>query len=396
MNKFQTRQAQLPPSLRSLTLSTKLERMKAYSNRSSPLSGSPLSGSPGYSAFSMSSPESPRTPSTASDEVPGFTSLPPPPRRTRPRRVPVPEYAPEETSEVPKLTIKTFRRQSAMSLDEAVVAESPTMAWLQREEQTDNRGSRGSIFGQLPQPVTIEEEPRTEGEATATKAEEKGEKRVSAAIAAAKAALEEAAAVDTDASGSKLGVTASNANPNPESVRPESSLGDIRVAEKQYFKTSKPRIISAVPSPTTPHHEQDHDAPTRLPVDDRDSPPPTPAQSEGLTVTANDGIALKPVPLETDAATNTAQPHHHHTWSPGHHANFSSATLPLRIEKRPRNMSERSTVSLPPPSSAPAGHKFLVPKGSITSPSREHRTRSKLVKSKSATSQSFRFLADVY
>jgi hypothetical protein len=315
----------------------------------------------------------------------------------------VPEYAPEETSEVPKLTIKTFRRQSAISLDEAVVAESPTMAWLQREEQTDssNRASRGSIFGQSPQPVTIaeEEDPRIEVEAitaTATKAEEKGEKRVSAAIAAAKAALEEAAAVDTDASGSKLSVTASNANPNPESVRPESSLWDIRVAEKQYFKTSKPRIISAIPSPTTPQHEQDHDAPTRLPVDDRDSPPPTPAQSEGLTVTANDGIALKPVPVETGAATNTAQPPHHHTWSPGHHANFSSATLPLRIEKRQRNMSERSTVSLPPPSSAPAGHKFLVPKGSVTSPSREYRTRSKLVKSKSATSESFCFLEDVY
>lgn len=382
MSRLQTRQAQLPPSLRSLTLSTKPERMKAYSQR-----GSPVSANQAYSPFAMPISASPHTPSTTNDDV-EFTSLPPPPRRTRAIQVSGPGYAPEKDSrEVPKLTVKTFRRQSAMSLDEAVLEESPTMAWLQREEQADDRMSRGSIFGQI-QPITITEEgePKMEADATAetaAKTEEEGEKRVSAALAAAKAALEEAAAAVADSSSSKV---ASDANPEQESVRPESSLEGIHVAEIQYFRTSKPRIISAVSSPTSAHEEKNN-SPTRSPVDGGN-----PLQSEGSTATADDAITL-PV------CTSTAQSTHHRT---GLHPDSSSATLPLRIDKRPRKASERSTVSLPAPkaiSSAPPGQRFIVPKGTIIHPSKEspkHRTRGKLVKSRSAIGESRMVLERLY
>ncbi|KAF6754301.1 hypothetical protein DFP72DRAFT_1068752 [Ephemerocybe angulata] len=269
------------------------------------------------------------------------------------------------------------------------------MAWLQREGLS-NRASRGSIFGH-PGADTIaeEEEPKTEGppeEAASTTA---AEGKVEAAVSAARAALEEASAVATEASSTKLSVTASNANPKPESVRPESSFEEIRVAKKQYFRTSKARIIGVFIPPTSPPNTIDG-SPTRLPVDDRDSVPPTPVQTRDLLDHTDNAITLASpgVAPGTVSLSATTNPGDHHTWTPSHHANFSSSTLPLKIEKKGRKNSLQagdSTESLPPktPVSAPAAatKEFIVPKGTVSNAaSRETlkaRNRGKLVRTKS-------------
>ncbi|KAJ2923857.1 hypothetical protein H1R20_g13237, partial [Candolleomyces eurysporus] len=235
-------------------------------------------------------------------------------------------------------------------------------------------------------------------EKTATKNRD-GENKVAAAVSAAKAALEAAAAAATEASPSK----ASNANPKPESVKLESSFEDIRVAEKQYFRTSKPRIIPTIfippASPASPQTAKPdggaHTNDARLPVDDRDSLPPTPVAIEGPNGHAGPNRESATGPSAVICIPSPAISPDSHSQTPhwlGHHPNLSSSTLPLRIEKRSRKSATEGTAdsrSPEAPAPAPPAKEFIVPKGSAT-PSRETlkpRTRAKLVKPKSTPSR---------
>lgn len=392
MSQFETRHVQMPPSLRSLTLSSQFERLREFENRVGPIMAQP--SYPGLKGPSPGGSNAQSTTPTSND--PGFTSLPPPPRRIRAKRVPVPQYVSEEgeSKTLSKLTIpQNPHRASVASFDASIIDQSPTMAWLEREGLSkSNRASRGSIFGHVEAATIAEEEEPTagasSGDATAKGEKKKGsaEGKVAAAVSAARAALEEAvaAAAGTDSSSSKLSLTASNANPRSESVRPETSLEDIRVAEKQYFRTSKPRIIGAIipPSPTSAPGDGDA-SPTRLPVDDRESVPSTPAQEENLTASPDDAITLDS--QEVAPVTTAATDHDDDIWSPSHHANGSSATLPLRIEKRPgsKGASTESLVAKTPVNAAPK--EFIVPRGSASNKSEtpKARAKAKLIKAKS-------------
>ncbi|RXW24582.1 hypothetical protein EST38_g1299 [Candolleomyces aberdarensis] len=230
-----------------------------------------------------------------------------------------------------------------------------------------------------------------------------GESKVAAAVSAAKAALEAAAAAASEASPSKLSLAASNANPKPESVKLESSFEDIRVAEKQYFRTSKPRIIPTIfippASPASPQTAKPdggaHTNDARLPVDDRDSLPPTPVAIEGPNSHAGPNRESATGPSAVICIPSPAISPDSHSQTPhwlGHHPNLSSSTLPLRIEKRSRKSATEGTAdsrSPEAPAPAPPAKEFIVPKGSAN-PSRETlkpRTRAKLVKPKSTPNE---------
>jgi hypothetical protein len=137
-----------------------------------------------------------------------------------------------------------------------------------------------------------------------------------------------------------------------------------------------------------------NDADARLPVDDRDSLPPTPVATEGPNghtgQSAMGSVIFYPSPAISPDSHSTLH------W-PSHHPNLSTSTLPLRIEKKARKSAESIEGFRSPedPVPAPPAKEFIVPKGSAT-PSRETlkpRTRGKLVKPKSTPSTSIAFIS---